>query len=341
VIPDERLALRVGAISLGVLGAAIIFFVFVFHRIEWGSHIRVRVYMHTTGGLREGAPINCGGRQIGKVESIALAPRGAKTPLNGDEGVAITVELDAKLATRIARGGDVFVASRGPLSERYLELGPAREPGAVYADGDEVLGRDPPSLDRVLQRTWDNLTATAKFADELRPEMHALRAQLDKLVGDLRGLVDARRGELPDLAAPIAEARRAYETGLGGDAGLARARAMVDRARASVGELRGELDQLQARVDTLRAALAHAQGTIDARIPPVLDSIQVAIDRGKAVAAKIDPLLAQIADIGDRIARGEGTIGKLANDPEFPEDAKDLGKLLKRQPWRIVGHPDD
>ena len=32
---------------------------------------------------------------------------------------------------------------------------------------------------------------------------------------------------------------------------------------------------------------------------------------------------------------------KLANDPEFPEDAKDLGKILKREPWRVVGHPQD
>ena len=32
---------------------------------------------------------------------------------------------------------------------------------------------------------------------------------------------------------------------------------------------------------------------------------------------------------------------KLSRDPEFPEDAKALGKMLKRSPWRIIGHPDD
>jgi hypothetical protein len=26
-------------------------------------------------------------------------------------------------------------------------------------------------------------------------------------------------------------------------------------------------------------------------------------------------------------------------DPEFPEDAKELGKILKRQPWKIIGRP--
>ena len=43
----------------------------------------------------------------------------------------------------------------------------------------------------------------------------------------------------------------------------------------------------------------------------------------------------------DIIARGEGTIGRIQHDPEFPEDAKELGKILKRTPWRVIGHPQD
>jgi hypothetical protein len=28
-------------------------------------------------------------------------------------------------------------------------------------------------------------------------------------------------------------------------------------------------------------------------------------------------------------------------DPEFPEGAKDLGKIMKRQPWKIIARPHD
>src|SRR5207302_9632041 len=74
-VASELLAARVGAVSLAVLGAAIVFFVFVYSRIEWGVRDRVRVYFHRTGGLREGAPLVVAGRAIGHIESIALATR--------------------------------------------------------------------------------------------------------------------------------------------------------------------------------------------------------------------------------------------------------------------------
>ena len=124
LVQDERLVRRVGAVSLALLGLAIAFFVFVYDRIEWSSHVRVHVYFHHVGSLREGGAFVVGGRQIGTIETIALAPRGESGPLGGDEGVVVTVAIDASRAAMLDRRGDVFVASRGALSERYLELGP-------------------------------------------------------------------------------------------------------------------------------------------------------------------------------------------------------------------------
>ena len=73
---DERLTRRVGAATLVVLALSIVFFVFVYDQIEWGSRIRVRVYFHTTGGLQEGAVLVVGGQSVGHVEAITLVPRG-------------------------------------------------------------------------------------------------------------------------------------------------------------------------------------------------------------------------------------------------------------------------
>ena len=66
---------------------------------------------------------------------------------------------------------------------------------------------------------------------------------------------------------------------------------------------------------------------------------RAAIDRVKADIAKVEPLLAQVDALNQSLARGEGSIMKLMRDPEFPEDAKELGKIMKRQPWKIIDRP--
>jgi hypothetical protein len=354
---QERLTRRVGAITLFLLVAAIAFFVFVAGRIEWGERVRLQVFFRNTGGLREGAPIIVAGRAIGSVESIAPAPHGVARTWKSrcpsarvaapasDEGVIVTIELDADEAGRIACGGDVFVSGRGPLSARHLELAPSADPdGPALADGDQVLGIDPPTLDRVLQRTWDNLTTAKKFADEVGPEFEALRVQLRQLATTMDGLVPNVVGVASlgfELDGLLAEVRQLREVALGGDAGLERLGLVIGRARATIAQARRMLDVLGDKATRLTASVDAVRGRFGERGPAAVRAVELAIDRVRAAMDKIDPLLAKLEDLNARIARGEGSIGRLAQDPEFPEDAKELGKILKRQPWRIFARPKD
>src|SRR5947209_6794338 len=137
---DERLTRRVGTVALALLGCAIVFFVFVYDQVEWGAHTRVLVYFRHSGGLHEGSAFVVAGRAVGRVESVALVPRGSKAILDGDEGIVLTVAIERRMADRLTLGGDVFVASRGPLSEKYLEIAPPREPGAPLSEHAELLG---------------------------------------------------------------------------------------------------------------------------------------------------------------------------------------------------------
>ncbi|HEY5927381.1 MAG TPA: MlaD family protein [Kofleriaceae bacterium] len=347
---DERLTRKVGAVTLVVLGLAIVFFVFVYDQIEWGSHTRLKVYFHVTGGLREGAPFVVAGKSVGKVEAIALVPRGTTTVLGNEEGVEVKVAIEAKWAKQIAYGGDVFVTSRGALSSKYLEIGPPPEPGTSLPDGtitsdpprslregDEILGRDPPSLDRVLQRTWDNLTTAAQFADAVRPEYNALTAEIDKLRATLEQIApDVSLGD--DIAALREEAAHTYDA-LGGETGIDRIRATIDRGEATLAQARDMIAKLSTSADQLSAALGNLRGKVGARGAEAIDKVELAIDRVRVVIAKVDPLLAQLEALQQHIERGEGSLLKLARDPEFPEDAKELGKILKRQPWKVISRP--
>lgn len=346
---DERLTRRVGAFTLALIALAIIFFVFVYDQIEWGPRTRIKVYFHTTGGLIEGADFVVAGKTVGHVESIALVPRGASTLLGDEEGVVARVAIESDDAKHVMFGGDVFVTSRGALSGKYLEISPPPEPGTHLPDGsiapeprplregDEILGRDPPSLDRVLQRTWDNLTTAARFAAEVRPEMRELTAAVDELRATIEQLApDVHLAD--DIDALVAEGRRTYDA-LGGEAGLDRIDATLDRTGSVIDQARSTIDKLRASATKLGASLDVLRARLGTRGAEAIDKIELAIDRVRAALDKVDPLLAQVEALREHFARGDGSLLKLMNDPEFPEDAKELGKILKRQPWKIMSRP--
>jgi len=336
---DTQLARRVGAFALGVFALAFVFFVFVYPRIDWGSHIRVRVYFHTTGGLVEGAPFVVAGRTVGKVESIALVPRGVTKLLGDEDGIVLTVAVDSGEAAKLDRGGDVFIASKGALSGKYLELGAAPQPTQPLKEGDELVGADPPSLDRVLQRTWDNMQTLAGFAGAIRPELEQLKARLRELsdnLGQVPG-VEQFAPLVADASAALDELQKLRDVALGGKAGAARIAALLDHGRAAIGNARVSLDKLSASASKLADGLHTLKGRLGGKGDEAIEKFQLAIDRTRAAIAKIDPLLAQIEALNADLANG--SMMKLGNDPEFPEDAKELGKILKRHPWRVMDHP--
>jgi len=343
---DERLARRVGAIVLLAMVAAAAGFVFLLDRSALGSPTRIRVMFRHSAGLHEHAALVVGGQPVGRIEAIVPVPHGAGGVLSGEVGVAVTVAVDEGNAWKVPASAEIFVASRGPLSDKYLEVAPpAGAPGPAIHDGQELRGIDPPSLDNVLQHTWTNMTTFKLFVDAVKPEFSALRTQLGELRGQLDQLANeaGASGGLGALAtetrALVAAARQTYETSLGGEAGLVQFRAMVADARQAIAQIRAAIDVLAPRTAATAANLERVRGHL-AGSDPIARAEQT-IATVRAVLDKIDPLVAKLDEIGARIANGEGSLGRLMADPEFPEDAKDLGKIMKRQPWKIIAHPHD
>lgn len=349
---DEKLTRRVGAIALAVIAAAIVFFVFVYDRIELGSPTRVKVYFGHSAGLRERAPLVVAGQAVGHVESVENVLHGGTNPLKGEVGIVAIVAIDDGSAWKVPAGADIFVSSRGPLSDKYLEVAPPKHdapPGTPVTEGAELLAADPPSLDNVLQHTWDNMATFRLFAEQVRPELAAFRAQIDALRGhfaDTATDLDLLSPGIRATASLIAqagdlrdEARATYEVSLGGEPGLAHFRAMLADARTTLAQTRATLDKLQPLADRLIADARRAGHTVTAADP--IGRFDAALAQLRAVLDKVDPLVAKVDDINARLARGEGSLGLLMHDPEFPEDAKELGKILKRQPWKVIAKPKD
>jgi hypothetical protein len=343
---DERLARRLGAFTLLVLAAAIAGVVFMLDRTALGSPTRIRVMFRNTTGLREQAALIIAGQPIGKIEAITPVPHGGSRLLGGEVGVAVTVAIEEGHAWKVPANAEIFIASRGPLSDKYLEVAPGSgEPGPAVHEGLELRGIDTPSLDNILQHTWTNVTTFKQFIEAVAPELAALRTQIDVLRDQIDALAsDASAGGglgafATQMRALVATGRRTYETALGGDAGLARFRATVEDARQVITLARTAIDAIGPPGAATVANLGRVRGHLAAAEPIGRARQTIATMRG--VLDKVDPLLAKLEELGERIAAGEGSLGRLMQDPEFPEDAKDLGKILKRQPWKILERPED
>lgn len=346
-VQDDRLTTRVGAIVLVLLAAAIVFVITVLDRIELRSAVKVRVYFGQDTALREGTVVVVAGRTVGEIVGIELVPQnlaGEGHPLHGTGGIAAVARIESRYAHMVSKNGEFFISSRSMFAPRYLEVGPP--PGGAASeravqDGDGVRGIDPPSLDRVMQRTWDNLTDTRLFLDALAPEMDALVAALRTMSTTLDE-VQPEPGAMDELITSVqgvrGEAARLGETldSLTVDAdSLTR---LADAADATSAQLGHASADLRARLATLGTA-ATALGD---RIP---DDLRARLVRTAAAAelslARLEILNSRVRDLFARIGRGEGTIGGLMNDPEFADEAKELGKIIKREPWRLFGRPED
>lgn len=347
---EPQVQLRVGAAMIGLILAAIVFVVAVLPRIDLGDGVRARVVFEHAGALREGAPVIVAGRTVGKVESITLAaasefPPGHSLAATGGSVVHIRVDDDARWMVPV--DGDFFISSKGLLSNRYLEIGPPRSgepPGRPIRAGDEIRGVDPPSLDRALQRTWDNLQRSRAFLEAVAPELEALQAAVASLSATLTEVEPspgayARLGlELLDL---LSEARTLRDTLAAAGANPSDLRALAGRATATLDHARAALARVRAAADRLTADLDRILAHTDRVAPDAIARLRAALAEADTLLARTDVLLANTRSLLAIIERGEGSLMKLSSDPEFPEDAKALGKMLKRSPWRVIGHPAD
>lgn len=343
-LPDEQLARRVGAVALGALALTIAGFVFLLDRVHWGTPIEIRVAFHHVAGLREHAPFVVAGRAIGRVEALTPIPHGAFPGEPDGVGVAATVSIDAHRAWQVPASAEIFVASRGPLSDKYLEVAPPKAaPGPGVQGGQTLRGVDPPTLDNVLQHTWNNMNTYRDFVAAVRPELGALRAQLTALQTNLDTLIiDAALDGYPSLVAQaralIAAGRETY-AGLGGEPGAAALRETIQQSRAVIAQLRAAIDLLAPEVDHLVAEAARLHDGVSNAAP--IERAQQILARAREALDKIDPVLANLDALTAQIAAGEGSIGRIMTDPEFPEDTRDLGKIMKRHPWKIMETPPD
>lgn len=345
MIFDDKRSRRIGAVMLAVVaasGAAVV----MVDCSKLRRSIHVTVYYAHIGQLGEGADVQIAGRVVGKVDAVQLVPAHAvadpKHPLHPDGGVGLRLRVERRFAGWAAPNGEYIITAKGVLGEPYVEIGPPAgeaERARELRDGDWIRGVDPPRMDQVLVRSFNNMAAFRRLLDDVSPSARRLRAALDELTAAIDAMepVPGAYSELAGSVARLGDAwRELGDDWRAADLDPAKLAALARTAGAALDRGRGELARVGEALDRLTADIDRVRG----RVPDDLVArLERALDEARGAVTRLEGIAAAGQELAARVRRGQGSIGALMNDPEFSDDAKQLGRILKREPWRVLGHP--
>ena len=311
---------KVGLVMIGGLVALIVMLAQVSRdAVSDGEGYRVFAHLKDASGLSEKSRVVIAGIDVGMVESVALDGPTAK--------IGVRVQPDVKLfgGERSAEG---VLTESATLAKRrtslvgafYIELTPGLR-GTLLKDGDEVpvvvaestpnavvdqmsgIATDVRAITGDVKKMTGSM-ATVFGSDQTAAQMAQTIRDVQETVHALRDVVVANQGALNRIVGNTEAAsddirRLVAETTHDTDQILSDVAAITSELRGIVG--RSSVD-VAAGIGTLRGTLASAQEALD-RINYSLENVQ---------------------RITERVERGEGTIGKLVNDPAISEQAKQL-----------------
>ena len=244
-----------------------------------GSRQRVRAAFPTVAGLDEKSPVRIAGVRVGLVERIAL---------DGDRAV-VTLALEP--GVRLHRGARAEVTSLGMLGDKYVELypGPLDNPPL---DPHAVLeGSSPVAFDQVLKTANDVGGDIKAVTESLRRSLGGPEGQqrIDEIIENIRQLTE----ETKQLVA----------------ANRSDVDATIANFRAFSTTLKEELPRLAERLNTLA-------DRVDSVVAENRENLGESITNIKDLSARLRVSADNLNEITGKIARGEGTIGKLVHDEE-------------------------
>ncbi len=229
-------------VGVAVLLALVVLVAGVTWLSEFGvARARVRYYsvFPNVGGLQEGDPVTMSGVRTGRVQSIALTPRG------------VVVGLSVDRATPIPLGSGVHVRNTGIIGEKFIAIEVSQEP-EHYAPGDTIFGIYETGVPEVISQMGDALTSLNRVSDQidrilaLAEERGTVRTALENVERastDLSGALNENRSDLRQTVESLQDVS-------------SRLRSLAERKEATVEATIDRLAHTAERTDTLVSSVS-------------------------------------------------------------------------------------
>jgi phospholipid/cholesterol/gamma-HCH transport system substrate-binding protein len=286
---SRRLSLIVGAfvvVTLVVAG-------FVLLTLGSGSGLlrpryRVVSYFENVQGLVAGAPVRLAGKDVGTVEFVTFAP------LEGDlPPVRVVVQIDASVQERIRSDSVASIGTIGLLGDKYVEISMGTISGRVLQEGDEIVSMSPVDLNVAVVRGTEAIDNIASLTENVNRVLEEFGASMGgrKIAESFTALSEIVQEVQTGDSLLHSLIYDDYEGG-----GVE----SIERSLVILEGILGEVAAGSGLLHTLVYEPTSEQGV-------VLEALEAG---------------ARLNNILSKIDSGEGTLGRLLNDPTVYEDLK-------------------
>jgi phospholipid/cholesterol/gamma-HCH transport system substrate-binding protein len=264
--------------------------------------------------LAEQSDVRISGVNVGKVQSIALAP-------NGKQALA-TVDIDNKYAP-LPESTRALLRTKTLLGETYIELTPGSRDGPQMADGGTL-----PEANLTQSVQLDEIFRT--FDPETRAAFQAWMQEASVAINGQGQALSYGIGQLEPTFTEFDKLFRTLDTQRLAVAQLFRSGATTFRAlRGREGELASLIQSSNAVFQTTAARDQDIEALFRA-FPTFLDESKLTLERLKTFSLNTDPLMKQLVPAAEQLSPTLVAFGKLA--PEAKSFFEGLTTVIAEAP---------
>ncbi|MFO7717677.1 MAG: MlaD family protein [Thermodesulfobacteriota bacterium] len=291
----------------------------------------VRVEFDNVTGLKQGAPVEIAGIDVGQVKSIGLSQGKAELTLALNQDVDVPADVQAVIRTR------------GMLGDKFVELRGGSSGMPELEEGQRITrSSSPEDLDQLLQKVGqiaDDISTVSRSVSNVfggeqgEAELQSVMDNVRELTGTLNGLVQQNAESVQRIVANLdGFTADMQEMSAQNKEGVGKAVEDLSAFAANMREITGENKE---GVQRIVANLDHASGQLQHTMQ-AMQNVLGKVDEGegtlgtmvndKEMAYDLKKTMTSLESVSRKIDKGRGTLGKLVNDNST---GKELDKALE------------
>lgn len=294
-------AITVGALAIVVLGLSFLIFKTTDERISGKDGYRVWAKFRDAQGLATKSRVLAAGLQIGQIEERELDQESGKAK--------ITILIQPKI--KLYKNAMVAKKAASLIGEFYLEI----DPGTPFSekDGQKVVNPQLKDGDEIVYVFEP--TNIGEIIDQVGTTLPILKTILQ----DVRSLTSGQVKEIADNVNELVAKNSVL---------IERLLMRMDNIAASIeGITRDQADDVKVAIQNIREITEGVKGlvgTSEGQVSKTGEEIRSSVQKLQRSVDSLEKSMNNIETITGRVAEGEGTVGKLVNDPSIANNVEQI-----------------